>query len=1159
MTRAVYFEKTTSGIKEILDDAVFNGFISQMFAWNIGARFDKNYNEDFIWRRALYLSSNACKLLREDANNQIAMKALKQSAEIYEYLSKITEVYDKDFCYILAALCYDISGYQANALCMMRDLLIKAYGFYNVDINEELNSDLGDENYVLRHIQFILLKEIPRAFYSNKKSESGVEGCEDWLGIKLFDISVFGLYEHILMGRENSFSVDVHECYHYYLAKGNIFISHLLHLLSCRFDRYGERSIWKKLSPSGFNNANIWSKYVRLLTNDIYSKNNVKKIENRRSIFEFWVSQLSAIEQGVLEKNESFIIQMPTSAGKTFIAELAILDNLIKFPEKKCIYIAPFRALTNEKELELSQNLSKLGYSVSSLSGDYEVDEFQNFILNSTDVLIATPEKLDLLYRLQNNYFNDISLLIIDEGHIIGDINERAALLEFLVIRLKIKIPMLKILFISAVMPPSNGIEFSKWLSQKEDNVVMSPENANESTWEPTRKLIGKFSWYTHKRAGEITYPFDEYLDSNEIPKIPFVPNFIWAKEYAGQFPNNDGKGQTAVSLAYKLSKSGSTLIFTSKPNWAESTGIAFLKLLNLLRERNEIAHSHFKENVLSNSFYVCSKWLGIEHNVTKCVKNGIGIHHGDLPEHVRKSIESDYRSENFKVLISTNTIGQGVNFPIKNLIIHSLDIDLRKEKDIKISVRDFWNIIGRAGRAGKETEGQVVFISSNNKDEKKFIEYTDKSNIEKAESIFSLIVKARLRLIDRITEQEMNDYIDYYSEPFLMSLLVEESVNTEDGELIEQVIGNSLFRVQTSEISLLKEGFIRVVKNIRNTVPELLQLKAFSSNGLSLNSNIIIENFIEHNITLIKEIIEHEDNFQLLEVILSLFSRSEIKEIQFSEKLKDLDGRASDLFPFIKDWILGKSINELSEIWENAAPESLKKTNKMFIFFSQGLNYKYPWGITAFLTILTYKLGITINDLSPNIRSLSSFVKYGVDDNLACFLISLGIKSRELAKLTVNEYSGDLSYEALLSWISNLTYEQISSWNLPQIEKDNIVEVSLKYNINQKKLLPESFIFDVKGTYFIESARSKSFEIKIEDFLDYKRDIENEYDPFAIKLMHESFFVGYIPREFSKLLSLEIDLFNTSYSIKVIEIKPLPLYNKITVLMSKLSSTTLS
>ena len=109
---------------------------------------------------------------------------------------------------------------------------------------------------------------------------------------------------------------------------------------------------------------------------------------------------------------------MPTGAGKTFIAELAILKALTEFPDKKCIYITPFRTLTNEVKDTLSKNLNKLNFVVSNVIGSYEIDESQTILIEKSDVIIATPEKIDLLFRTDPEFFENISIVIIDEGHI---------------------------------------------------------------------------------------------------------------------------------------------------------------------------------------------------------------------------------------------------------------------------------------------------------------------------------------------------------------------------------------------------------------------------------------------------------------------------------------------------------------------------------------------------------------------------------------------------------------------------------------------------------------------------------------------------------------------------------------------------------------------
>jgi replicative superfamily II helicase len=1151
MKRNEYYNEIEESINRTLNGGKFNNHIKQMFAWRIGARFERQYDEEYVWRRVLFLSSNACKILKFDNNNNTALRALKISAEVYEYLSEITEIYDKDYCFILSALCYDISGYQANALCMMRLLLKRSENqFYSVFSEEEINVSLEDENYILYHIQQILLKQIPVVFYSQKRSEVDNNNSEDILGMYLFDKAIFGLYSHIIKGQENTFLEDINETYCYYLSKGNVFISHLLYLLSCRFYRYDERSIWNKINPINQNNVAVWTKYIKLLTNDFYDNFRIKDLNKRRSIFEFWISQLRAVEQGVLKNDESFIIQMPTSAGKTFIAEIAILEKLTAFPNKKCIYVAPFNALTNEKETELSLTLSKLGYSVSSLLGGYEVDEFQNFIIETTDVLVATPEKLDLLYRLQTAYFEKVSLLVIDEGHIIGDLNERASLLEFLIIRLKNKLPNLKILFISAVMPTENGIEFSFWLSGKNSNIINSPNHINNEEWQPTRKLIGKFEWFKNTDGSKITY---SNIDLNNKQK-PFVSNLIRSKKYGRRiFPKKSNKGQTAIALAYELSQKGNTLIFCSKPNWAESVAKQFLYLIEThIKANEELLIPFNQDNTDSISYYVCKKWLGINHIITKCIKRGVGVHYGDLPKPVRKSIEKDYKSGVLKILISTNTIGQGLNFPIKNLIIHSLDLG----RGNAIKVRDFWNIIGRAGRAGKETEGQIIFLSMDEKDDSKFDKYIDKNNINKVESIFTLLLKLRNNLsIDELIFQE---YLEEFSEPFLLSMLAEEIIETNDEDIVENIIGQSLFNIQTLDIDItpIRTGFKKIVQRIKDDINDKNRLNAFASNGFNIKSNETIEDYISNNLENLKIIVENDDYKKMLIEVLKSFDNINIKEIQFKDKLEELNGSASTLDSFLLSWIEGNDIDTVFQEWDKVVSQVYKDKSKrkMFVFLSKGITFRYPWGTTAFLTILAHQLETPLNDLPKNIQSLSSFLKNGLNNRMACFALSLGLNSRDLAVFVADKYNrlfpDNDNYKTFLEWLSNLTFNEINLWKINKIEKENINDIALKFsNKKIKDDLSKDIEFRIRGTYFSEETRKNSLNVSLKDRLIYKREFNNEYDPFAISLFDkEKNLLGYIPRDYAKPLSVEIDLNDGVFLIEVIDIQSNESFNEIYV-----------
>ena len=103
---------------------------------------------------------------------------------------------------------------------------------------------------------------------------------------------------------------------------------------------------------------------------------------------------------------------MPTSAGKTRVAELMIIQSLIKNPKTKCVYVAPYRALVSEVENSFVSVFSNLGYRVTSILGSFETDAFEQYLFSESDILVLTPEKLDLLYRMHKASFKQISLII---------------------------------------------------------------------------------------------------------------------------------------------------------------------------------------------------------------------------------------------------------------------------------------------------------------------------------------------------------------------------------------------------------------------------------------------------------------------------------------------------------------------------------------------------------------------------------------------------------------------------------------------------------------------------------------------------------------------------------------------------------------------------
>jgi superfamily II DNA/RNA helicase len=1136
-----FINKAKRDIDNLISSPKLVNFKNQAFAWKLNSRFKRTFDEQYLWSQALFLSTNSCLILHEDRLCQTAINGLSESAEIYESLSKLTDTqstYDKEHFLFLSALCYDLAGYQANAYCIASSLSEYELATTDTDI------DLAVDNLVISQILLILTRRIPLAA---SKLEQKIQF--DDFGYNLFKTAMSKWYKYILKQDYSDYVADINKTYIYYLQKGNVYLSHFLFLLKERMSMIEDRGIWSILKKNEkIQNNYQWRKYVRLLSFDYYADNKIKIIEDRKSIFEFWTSQLRALERNVINSNENYVVQMPTSTGKTFISELMILRYLIEYPDKKCLYVAPFRALNNEKEIELGRYLSKLGFSVSSLSGTYEIDDFQDVVLTETDLLIATPEKMDSLLRFQSEIFTNVSFIVIDEGHIIGDISTRATLLEFLLIRLRMKIPELKTLFISAVMPSKNADEYSIWLNGNGGNVLRSlrfPNSDISDEWEPTRKLISCFEWIEYNENttnGNITFKNVEIFNSekNTQKRGAILNSFLKEKEFGDRFPNKSKKKETTASLAYKLSEEGATLVFCGTVyHSVDSVANSMLDLLKLID-----IPERFRIKTNKKSSFYAEKWYGNASYITDSINHGIGIHFGDMPEQVRMAVEEDFREGFLCVLLATNTVGQGLNFPIKNIIFHKIQLDERKY----IQHRDFWNIVGRAGRAGKETEGKIIFVIRTPNDRRLYKKFIDKNNIEPAES---LIFKA-LSLLQqrRLSKEVFSDNISLLSEPYLLDLLTEEIIGTEYEEIIENIIKNSLFKVQIDKNELdlepLKTEFKRIFKSFeQNTTPE--QLMVYKMTGLSFKSNKTIEDFIHQNITDLKNYIDQDDYLKIVEFYLVMLSENDIPEMN-NKGLNKLRLQPIRCFPVIDNWINGMSLNDIFDIWQETTNLEI---GKLHIFIANALYYLYPWGISSFLIILSYKTENEFKNLPENIKNISSYLKYGLNKQTSCLARSLGIKSREASKC-LQESSNELQGKDFIRWVANLGNNEINNFKLSNYDKDNIREVVLRLVPNKNHAMGNEYIFTLKGTNYNNDWMKNSKNVYINENLEYVREYDNEYDPYAIIIKKDSLGIGYIPRDISRFISSEIDISDKKYIVNVIEILNKNDYNEIKVKMKE-------
>ena len=480
------------------------------------------------------------------------------------------------------------------------------------------------------------------------------------------------------------------------------------------------RSTWSQLSH-WVAGSEVWKRYLTLLARGISD-------HRARGVTELWPSQIQVIDSGLLGSDHSAVVRLPTSGGKTRIAEMTIIDVLQRVPHAKCVFVAPYRALAFEVERTLGAVLSDLGFRVSSVIGAYETDEFEDFLLRTADVLIMTPEKLDLILRLRPEILQQIKLIVLDEVHMLED-RSRGPKFELLLSRIKTRLPDCRFLVMSAVVPDSTLTLFAKWLAG-------SAERAVSSVWRPTLQRLCRFQW--QGTNGVIRFEPD-----TEIPDLAgFIPGAIRQKTYefihpetrrrrSPRFPRPE-KQDTAAELAYVLSTQGPVLVFCTQPGFVEGVCKALLnEAIEYRRLIGEPVHAHFDSGEPTRSLELAKEWLGANHIATRALSKGVALHHGRLPGVVREAIEADCRAGRYRVIVATNTLAQGVNLPVKTVIVHSTWRGDESGERSQIPVRDYWNIAGRAGRAGQETEGLIIHLTLTDQDQRDFNRYRNSQNLE--------------------------------------------------------------------------------------------------------------------------------------------------------------------------------------------------------------------------------------------------------------------------------------------------------------------------------------------------------------------------------------------------------------------------------------------
>lgn len=325
--------------------------------------------------------------------------------------------------------------------------------------------------------------------------------------------------------------------------------------------------------------------------------------------------QKKAIDLGISDKNKNFIISIPTASGKTLIGEIALINHLLDEDKKptgrKGIFIVPLKALASEKYEDFKNKYEKFGLRVALSIGDYDEDED----LSNYHLIITTAEKLDSLWRHKIDWLDDISIVVVDEIHLIND-DTRGGTLEILLTKLK----NLDVQIIGLSATIGNPHELANWL-----NAELLLDD-----WRPIELKKGIY------KNGEI-----EYING-EIKKI-------------------NEKGDDIYKLVVDCVKDGgSCLVFCN----TKRNAVNEAKKLDLRRYLTEEEKEKLKK-IANEILSILEQPTELCKTLANCILKGVAFHHAGLTYQHRKIVEEAFRKRLIKVICCTPTLCLNANTEI--------------------------------------------------------------------------------------------------------------------------------------------------------------------------------------------------------------------------------------------------------------------------------------------------------------------------------------------------------------------------------------------------------------------------------------------------------------------------------------------------------------
>jgi hypothetical protein len=730
------------------------------------------------------------------------------------------------------------------------------------------------------------------------------------------------------------------------------------------------------------------------------------------------------------------VMSFPTSAGKTLMAQYIVAAHVAAGAGSACV-VVPTHSLGRELRQDLDRRLSTIAGRAED-AGPLGLP-----LPEPASAVLMTPEKLAAHLRLEpSRMLEEYSLFVIDEAHLVGDA-ERGWVLESALgflhgVTLHTNH---RIVVLSAAL--GNRAHVAAWLG-----VDGAPAQLFHHDWRGPRRAHALFGTWVDwdkpesippKRRGELHRERRPLHGEIHVRTAPGKHQSLQTTDPIGSLilirrdgelkrdpTKNEPMYRIRARMAMLLGEQGQVLVI-------EPTKAAAQRIAVALAE--EVAED---DPACAALAVLAATRMGAAHPLVGVLRRGVGFHHAALPGDIQAELEDGIRKGPLRYLVATTTLIEGINFPVRSVLIGDRGYRSAEGPVTILDAPKLLNAVGRAGRAGRETEGWVVLALN-----KEFAPEEDFAPLTADDE--------DLTATSRLSTEDALDALAAFEE--LVWLGQDAIMETADGAAASFIahvwfVANAMSELEqviTDPVRLSieptlawqqlddqdRERWRRVaalaVSRFEETAPEVR--RRWARTGTSLPNAVLLQELAAQVRAELPSVPNPRDPVAAFLLVSDrgrlgkLLGINETRAARFRPR-RNAPHRTAfdvDLRSLIVDWLHGGEVGEIGETYLSAVADETFRYEQLSEFIAQILEHLLPWLLNTLVGWVNE--GLEEDDyLCPE---LPAYVRFGVDAPVALELAEAGVRSRRLVHAVAAEAAASTD-GPVRSW---LTETDIRTW----------------------------------------------------------------------------------------------------------------------------------